>query len=103
MSDGRFDIRRAVVAHATRKLVADLDATTANEIRVLKRYGALLQAGNCHRDLPCRSRRIAALNRAIEQRRFRIIQERQVFRASFFSRDSLRKEIWIEGGVRRKR
>ncbi len=41
MSDRRFDVRRTMVSHATRKLVADGDTAAANEIRVIQRDSAL--------------------------------------------------------------
>src|SRR5690349_8818760 len=62
MNDRSLDIGSAVVAHATRELVPNLDATAANQIGMFERDRALLKSGNGHRDLPGRTRRITALD-----------------------------------------
>src|SRR5687768_12620779 len=52
MSDGRPHVRRAVIAHTSRELVADGNPSAANEIGVIKRDRTLLQAGDRHGNLP---------------------------------------------------
>src|SRR5205807_4202255 len=47
--------------------------------------------------LPGRSRRIASLNRAIDEWLVGIVQQRLVLGPALFSRDALREEIRIEG------
>src|SRR6185369_14784654 len=69
MDDRGLDVGSAVVAHAARELIADLNSATADEVRVLERDCALLETGDRHRDLPGRTRRITALNRTVQQRR----------------------------------
>src|ERR1041385_301868 len=89
MNDRSLDIGSAVVAHATRKFVPDLNATAANQVGVLERDRALLKSRNGHRNLPGRARRITTLDRTVEQRRLRIVQEFGVLRSTFFARDAL--------------
>src|SRR5688500_6663984 len=72
-SNGPLHVRHAVIAHAARELVSNLDTTTARQTGMVKRDRALFKSGHGHRDLPCRTRRITTLNRAVEQRCFRIV------------------------------
>ena len=102
--DREMHVRRAVIAaHAARELVADGDAATANQIRTIDRNRSLLQPGRGHQRLPGRARRILSLNRPINQRLVRIVQQALIFSAAGFGRDSLRKDIRIESRRRSQR
>src|SRR5258705_13659164 len=63
---------------------------------------ALFESGDGHRNLPGGTRRIAALDRAVDQGFLWIIQHGHIFGTSLFGANS-RKEIRIEGGRRSER
>ena len=60
-----------------------------NEVRMLECDSALFKTGDRHRDLPRGSRRLATLNRAIDQWSVGIVQKRGILGAPFLRRNSL--------------
>src|SRR5688500_18794585 len=96
MRDCSLNIRSSVVSHAASELVTDGDTPAAHNVRVFEGNRSLLQSSDSHWNFPRRSWWIPALDGTIEQRRFRIVEQRSVFSASLARADATRKKIRIE-------